>query len=57
MDKDEIDEIEALEDEISAMEERLKRYREALEMIVKETDAHTMHGIAATALNDAYRWN
>jgi len=53
MAKDEMNEMEALEDEISALEERLERYRQALEMIVKETNSHAMYDIAATALNDA----
>jgi len=55
MDKDDMDEMDALEDEISALEEKLERYRKAL----LEIADHNVHGftqqteIAKDALVDA----
>ena len=54
MDKDEHDEMEALEDGISAMEEKLKIYREALEEVDTYLDnAPTVRAIVRRALGNA----
>ena len=55
MDKDDLDEMEMLEDEISALEDDVKRYREALEQIadLNYDEPGTMRRIASEALKNA----
>ena len=55
MDKDDLDEMEMLEDKISALEDDVKRYREALEQIadLNYDESGTMRRIASKALKNA----